>query len=204
MLPTMMFMDSNPLERWPSNQRFCFTSCLGHMLEHGLNMESCEGNSEYLWKTPRKWDKSLVTRFFKNTDLFLDCVLVSLPGLADRSVYLRLFITLGYCYLFTCIYGKKKGFVICGLPAMCSLPLWLDTLPVCDSSYPSEYRNYWMLWIKLVIFWSTFNMMAFKFKIKCTRLKERNKRKEKKESWLLHETLVSLTFRLLSPRPHHF
>lgn len=54
---------------------------------------------------------------------------VLLPGVAARRDFtFRLFITAGYCYLFSCLYRKTCVPVACGLSAICSLSSWWYTL----------------------------------------------------------------------------
>lgn len=56
--------------------------------EHGLRMESYEDILECLWENSKKPRQKSVTYFFKHTELFLDYIFMSLPGVEDGRVYL--------------------------------------------------------------------------------------------------------------------
>jgi hypothetical protein len=49
-------------------------------------MESCEGNPEPLGEKFKKTrQETSELSFFKNTELFLECTFVPLPGVVDRK-----------------------------------------------------------------------------------------------------------------------
>lgn len=71
-----------------------------------------------------------------------------------RWVYFKLFITIGYCSLFLCLYGNTMWlaqYMQCTLPASCGCPC--DSTLYTVSPFDSQRMNCLMLWIKLAIAW---------------------------------------------------
>lgn len=104
-----------------------------YVSEHIPRMTSCEKISEGFWENsmkPRQGPCNL--NFFKNMELFRDYAFVLLPGIADGSGFISLFITISYCCLFLCLHAKTWF-------GMCSLALWLY-ISSCDPSSPSKFK----------------------------------------------------------------